>query len=239
MAVQISLTKFTLIFTGWLVLFGVALSGAEAGIWAQAASSDASGVLDSRDARARWNSLSPDEKTRLRKRFERLESMNESERAQLVARANKLKRQEERVLKSLSPEHRRRLTTQPPSKRKELLAEMVESERRERGVRIESKLPKKTRDWLRNSPPEERAKRLERFRELTRERISALAVEGLARSLGYGPEEVRRLEQLPIEDRTKTVMFLRRKLDTKERSVGGTLKAFTTEMWSELEALTP
>ena len=64
-------------------------------------------------------------------------------------------------------------------------------------------------------------------------------MEGLARSLGYGPEEVRRLEQLPIEDRMKTVMFLRRKLDTKERSVGGTLKAFTTEMWSELEALTP
>lgn len=233
---QISLAKFTFMLAGWLALFSAALFDARREVVGQDRSIES---FDSADARTRWNSLSPEQQQRLRKRFEHLQSLSSQEREDLMHRATTLKREEERLLRRLSPEHRRRLKLQPEEKRRQLISEMVEAERRERGARIESKLPKKTREWLQNAPPEERSKRLERFRQQTRERISSRAVEGLAKALGFGSDEVKRLERLPLEDRMRTVMNLRRKLDARQRTEGGMLEDFTQEMWSELESLPP
>lgn len=233
---QISITKFTLMLMGWLALFSVAVSDARQetlAFW------DGSDVKTSTEARKRWESLSPEEQARLRKRFERLQSLDETERSELVKRGKKLEKQSARLLEELSPEHRERLMSVPKRKRQQLIAEMVEAQRRDRGERIEAMLPEKTRTWLLDAPPKERRKRLERFRQQTRERISSRAVEDLAKALGYGEEEVQRLERLPLADRMKTVMNLRRKLDEREHQAGSFLGGFTKEMWSELEALPP
>ena len=228
--------KLTLMLLGWLALISVALSDARREVWAQ----DLEPVtVDAMDARARWDSMSAEDQSRLRKRFERLQQLDESEREELRRRAHDLKRQEREILKRLSPASQERLTQQPPSKRRELIAEMVQAERRDRGERIESKLPEKTREWLHNSPPKERRNRLEMFRQKTRERISTRAVEGLAQALGYGPDEIKRLERLPLEERMKTVMNLRRKLDEQQLVEGGLLKDFSSATWQRLEALPP
>lgn len=236
---KISLAKFSLLLCGWLTLFAIASSDAPPELWAQNQhSQNGEELFTPAEARERWDSLSSEQQERLRHRFVRLQSLDASERAELTRRAAVLKREEARLLKRLSPENRHRLREQPPAKRRELIEEIVEAERRERGARIEGMLPEKTRDWLRDCPPAERRKRLEHFRRITRERISARAVEDLAEALGYGEDEVRRLERLPIEERMKVVMVLWRKLDERERADGDLLREFTQEMWSDLEGLT-
>ncbi|MFT7668532.1 MAG: hypothetical protein ACI8X5_001225 [Planctomycetota bacterium] len=228
--------KLLFVLTAWLTLFCVASPDTRREIWAQDSSSKMSSPAE---ARKRWDALSAEDQTRLRKRFERLEQLDSSEQEALRVRSARLKSRENGIMKRLSPENRERLTKELPDKRREILAEMVDGERRDRGARIEAKLPKKAREWLRGAPSKERHKRLDLFKETTRERLSALAVEDLAEALGYGEGETKRLERLSLSERMKTVMNLRRKLDKKQRLEDGLPANFTTEKWQELEELEP
>lgn len=228
--------RLALLLLGWLALFSVARPDAPRDVHAQ----DRHAAISSpADARARWDALSDEEKVRVQKRFERLQQLDEHQREELSRRAERWRVEEERVLARLSERDSRRLMQHSPGKRRRLIEEMVRAERRDAGLRLESKLPEKTREWLANTPPEQRRKRLERFKKDTREKISAVAAQELIEALGLGPKELKRLERLPIEERMSHVLRLRKDLATQQLAASGLPVGFTRERWDALEALTP
>ena len=232
------LTKLGLYLCGWLALIGLAVSD-DAPRDVRAGQSGVEGPNVELSARARWERLSPEQQARIRQRYERLQRMTAEERAELERRSNRLRRQRQRLVESLSEEERARLMRQPPERREQLLNEMVEAERRDRGRRIEEKLPEHIREYLKNAPPEQRLKRLAQFKRDAREHISKRAVENLAAALGYGPAEIARLERLPQEERMATVLRLRKQLSAQQLAADGLPPDFTRERWEQLEALPP
>ncbi len=231
--------KLSLFFLGWLALFSVAQPDAVREVRAQ----DRTVSTDSlQSARTRWEALPPEEKDRVRRRYERLQKMDSGERENLEKRAQQAKRMEvlrNRVLARLSDEERKQLESQPPERQRELIQEFVHEERRTHGQRIESMLPESMRDWLRDASPKERRERLQRFKEDTRERLSRLAVEELAKALEFGPDEIRRLERLPLDKRVETVMKLGKELTTKQLTTEGLPADFGVERWQKLASLPP
>jgi hypothetical protein len=225
-----------LLLLGWLVLFSVARPDAGREVSAQGRQ-DA--ITTSADARARWDALSSEDKNRLQKRFQRLQELDEHQRADLSRRAERWRAEEERVLGRLSKRDRNRLMQYQPRKRRRLTEEMVRAERRDAGLRLESKLPAKTREWLATAPPEQRRKRLDQFKKDTREQISAVAAQELIEALGLGAKELKRLERLPLEERMSHVLRLRKDLATQQLAASGLPAGFTRERWDALEALAP
>ncbi len=233
----------TRLLVGLLVWAGPVLAASAAPLQRGPARAEAEAPAERAEAglsaRERWQRLSPEEQERVRARFERLQRMSEEERVALERRSQQRARQRQRLLASLSPEERARLAGQPEERREALLREMAEAERRDHGRRIAQKLPEELRESLRRAAPEERARRLEAFKRDTREDLSRRAVEGLATALGYGPEEIARLERLPLEERMQTVLRLRKNLTSRELEASGLPPGLTQERWGELEALPP
>ncbi len=190
-------------------------------------------------ARERWESLTPDERQRVRQRFERLQQLDAGERAELEQRAQKRKRTEEKVLGQLSPRVLKRLMEAEPRHRRQLIDEMVEAELRHQGRRIEAKLPKEIREQLNAAPPAERRKRLTQFKRETRERISLVVVEDTARALGYEQQDIARFMKLPLDRRMKLVLELRKKFTAQQVAASGLPQGLTQEHWDELDRLPP
>jgi hypothetical protein len=228
--------KLGLLLLGWLALFNVGSSDSARVLFAQerVPSTDA---LES--ARARWSTLPAEERERMRKRFERVQKMDTVQRKELEKRTARLLKMQKRVVDHLSKSDRKRLMSQPLERRRELVAELVEQERRDQGQRIESKLPTRIRNWLREASPSDRRERLGIFRREVRERISALAVEDLARTLGYTEAERKRLERLSLPKRLQTVLSLRKQLTAQQISASGLPSNFSAERWKEIEKLPP
>ncbi len=128
---------------------------------------------------------------------------------------------------------------QPAERRSQLLSELVEAEVRNRGQRIEAKLPKEVREWLAKASPEERRSRLMDFKLKTRERMSIAAVERIAKALGFGEPEIARLARLPVEQRMQKVLELTKRLSKEEVERAGLPKGLTAERWKELDRLPP
>ncbi|HIL50727.1 MAG TPA: hypothetical protein EYG30_00560 [Planctomycetes bacterium] len=190
-------------------------------------------------SRERWDSMSDKQRERLRARFERLQAMETSERDALEERAKRLRKIERRVVASLSAENRTRLMSEPPEKRSQLLRELVEAEMRDRGQRVMGKLPSHVRDWMDTASPEELRKRLELFKRDSREKTSLEAVERVAQQLGFGPEEIARLQRLPIEERMQKVLELYQSLSKRQIKVSGLPQGITAQRWKELDQLSP
>lgn len=190
-------------------------------------------------ARERWEALPADKRARLQQRFERLKGMELEERESLSERASMLRKVEQRVLSGLSEPDRARLMAQKPERRAQLLRELVESELRSRGQRIEAKLPEQVRERLEQASPKERRAKLEQFKRETRERTSGAAVQQIAEALGFGSEEIARLQRLPVEERMDKVLELQARLSKEQVAAMGLPKGLSAERWKELDALTP
>jgi len=233
------ITKFGLLLSGWLALFCAVLPDSPRVVHAQ----ERPGVVDTsspkQSARERWEALSPEQKHRYQKRFEELKKLDTKEREKLAGRAKKLKKAERRVIARLSERDRQRLMGQPEGKRKQLIAEMIVNEERSRGERIHDKLPRRVREWLADASPDERRTRLEAFKRTTREEISAKAVEELAVTLGYGPQEIGRFMALPMQERMSTVMRFRKQLSLQQLAQSDLSPEFSQQEWRDLDALPP
>ncbi|MFT7484279.1 MAG: hypothetical protein ACI9F9_000119 [Candidatus Paceibacteria bacterium] len=226
-----SCTRLGLYLLGWLMLFGVAKTDVWRETWAQESGASPE-VIQS--ARARWDSLSATEQAQLQRRFERLQQLDSGEREVLKERTRRNQKIEKRVMSELSEQDRGRVQRLPRDRRREVMAELVEEERRDKGRRLESKLPSSVRAWMKQASPKERAQRLEMFKTETRRRISVRAVENLAQALGYGEEEVRRLERLPLDRRMATVLRLQKRLTTQQLKEHGLPRGLSQERWDAL-----
>lgn len=237
--VKNTLARFGLLLVGWMALFSVARPDAWREAWAQERVGTGASAEEIRSARARWDALSQDQQAELKRRFEHLQELNSKERTSLEKRAKRYTQLEKQVLSRLSEQERRRLKGLPKQQREEVISELVDQERRDKGRRVASKLPPEMREWMKSASPKEREARLERFTSQVRGRISARAVEDFAKALGYGEAEIKRLERLPLQERMAVVMRLRKKLTEQQLQESGLPGGFTQERWQALEALPP
>lgn len=229
-------SKLCLLLVGWLALLAAASPDA---VRTSLLDDSVVNAQSGASARERWESMTPAQRARMEQRFEKLKKMEASERASLEKRAKRIRKVERRIVAGLSEADRERLMRQPPAKRSELLAELVEAELRHRGQRIEAKLPKEIREWLSTASPEERRARLAEFKSQTRERTSVAAVEQVAEALGFGEQEIARLKQLPIEERMNKVLELHKRLSKEQIEKVGLPKGLSAERWTELDKLPP
>jgi hypothetical protein len=188
-------------------------------------------------ARKRWERLSPDEKQHAREAYERYRSMSEEERREIVERARRLNETKDRVQRELTPEARTKLDGLAPARKREVLHDLVEREAREIGLRIRQQLPDVWRERLEKATPEERARFFEQFRRQQRVRLARYAIEQIGRSLQLPPEEVRRMQELPDDERAQALLELRKRLSEKEAREFGLPPGLTREEWEEWERL--
>lgn len=231
-----ALTRSAILLMGWLALFLIATPDSprlaaldEGTVLAQSGSS----------ARERWEALSPEQRVRLKERYERFQQLDEKERQALRKRAQELKKAENRILNAMSPKARARLMQQPEEQRRQLLTEMVDAERRSKGRRIEVMLPDDLRRELTRATPEERRVGLEKFKLETRERLSLKIVEETARALGHGQKEINRCMQLPMDERMGKVLEYRKQLTAQQVEESGLPLGWTRERWEKLDSLPP
>jgi hypothetical protein len=150
---------------------------------AHAAQRDA-GALDVvrlRDARQRWEQLSPKEQAEARANYSRYLALNEEERAELHRRAQATRDALAKLHEELPADVRARLAALDPAKRREVLRDMHEAQANEAGRRIRSKLPEDLLERLERAEPGKRAGVLRRFQEQQRGRVARGAVEVLGR----------------------------------------------------------
>ncbi len=221
-----------------LLCIGLTSAGFDLSAEPQAREEQAAGGVQL-SARERWEALPADKRARLKQRFERLKEMESEERASLAERASMLRKVEQRVLRALSDSDRARLMAQKPERRAQLLSELVESELRSRGQRIEAKLPEAVRERLEQASPKERRAKLEQFKRETRERTSVAAVQQIAEALGFGEKEIARLQRLPVAERMDKVLELQARLSKEQVEAMGLPRGLSAERWKELDALSP
>jgi hypothetical protein len=219
-----------------LLLFA-AVTLVASGVNARAVQEPSSPTLDA--ARARWERLSPEEKARLQKNYERYRALSEEERRNLAERARVLHDERERVGKDLPPQTRERLQQLDPDTRREVMRDMVEGEVRERGARIREKMPDAWIQRLEQARPEDRARYLAEFQHRARERITLAAIDKIGRKLDLPREETERLKGLPSEQRMTELLELKKRVSARDAERFGLPDGMTQAQWDEWQALPP
>jgi hypothetical protein len=190
-------------------------------------------------ARARWERLSPEEKARLEKNYERYRSLTEEERRGLANRSRRLDDERERVSSELPPQTREKLQQLDPEKRREVMRDLVEGELRERGARIREKMPEAWVQRLEEARPEDRARFLAEFQRRARERVTLAAIDKIGRKLELPREETERLKALPSAERAAGLLELKKRLSAKDAELYGLPAGITQAQWDEWQSLPP
>lgn len=190
-------------------------------------------------ARARWERLSPEEKARLQKNYERYRALSEEERRSLADRARVLRDERERVGQDLPQKTRERLQQLDPDTRREVMRDMVEGEVRERGARIREKMPDAWIQRLEQARPEDRARFLAEFQRRARERVTLAAIDKIGRKLDLPREETERLKTLPSEQRMTELLELKKRVSARDAERFGLPEGITQAQWNEWQALPP
>jgi hypothetical protein len=190
-------------------------------------------------ARARWERLSPEEKARLEKNYERYRALTEEERRNLASRARRLGDERERVRAELPQETREKLQQLDPEKRREVMRDLVEGELRERGARIREKMPEALVQRLEEARPEDRAQFLAEFQHRARERVTLAAIDKIGRKLELPREETERLKALPSVERAAGLLELKKRLSAKDAETYGLPAGITQAQWDAWQALSP
>lgn len=190
-------------------------------------------------ARRRWERLSPEEKQRARAAYESYVKLSEEERHGLAERARRLQETRERVQREMAPETREKLGKMEPAKRRQVMDDMVEGEAREIGQRIRQRLPDNWLERLERATPEDRARFLEQFKVEQRERFGRIAIEQIGRRLQLPPDEIRRLQELPEQERAQSVLELRQRLSSEEAREFGLPPGIDAKEWERWQKLPP
>ena len=157
--------------------------------------------------RERWRDRPGEQRETLERRLAELERLAPDERRELLERAQRL-RERERELREDAPEDlRQRLEAQGSERGRELWKEHL----RARGRALRECLPRELRLRLEQAPPGQRAHILERLLG-EREELSRRALHRLGSDLHLRSGELRAFERLPLEDRLRTLLALRRHL---------------------------
>ena len=211
----------------WMILVGLLLT--TQGLFALR-------QLDLEGLRAKWSRKSEAERELLKERFEELRSMDPDLRAQLRERARGIRAAQKELLADAPDGLRQELNALEADERERRERRYLRERKREWGRHVRKVLPDRFVQELREAPPRERLRMFDRFRQEQRRRKSLKAIMALAEEMDLGPEEVRRLREVPVEERMGSLRRLRRRHLEREAR-GGRLPGITPAEWSRLESL--
>ncbi len=165
--------------------------------------------------RARWRERPGGEREILERRLAELERLSPEARRELLDRARRLRERERELLEGSPDEQRARLMELGPEQRRELCKRRL----RERGRTLRERMPAEFRRRIESAPGAARERVLEPYlRE--REEASRRALRVLGARMDLRPAEIQAFERLPLEDRLRTLMALRRRLVERPRPAG-------------------
>jgi hypothetical protein len=190
------------------------------------------------DQRKRFESLSEEKKQALRQRLERLKELPAQERQNLRAQASQLEDMSRRVYRNLADLNRERLDSLPADKRQDLLREMALAEVRDMGHRILRKLPQAERERLEAAEPQERQRLLLELRHQMDLRIGQ-TIERMAPELGFSAEQVKKLNDLPADERRGKFLHVVKRRCTQYVDRKGLPKGMQAERWGRVQQLPP
>lgn len=190
------------------------------------------------DLRKRFESLSEEQKQALRQRLERLKKLPAQERQNLRTQAGQLEDMSRRVYGSLADRDRERLDGLPADKRQELLREMALAEVRDMGHRILRKLPQEERERLEAAEPQERQRLLLELRHQMDRRIGQ-TIERMAPELGFSAEQVKKLNELPSNERRAKFLHVVKRRCTQYVDRKGLPEGVQAKRWERIQQLPP
>ncbi|HIF41445.1 MAG TPA: DUF3106 domain-containing protein [Planctomycetes bacterium] len=190
------------------------------------------------DLRKRFESLSEEQKQALRQRLERLKKLPAQERQELRAQADQLEDMSRRVYRNLADRDRERLDSLSADKRQDLLREMALAEARDMGRRILRKLPQEERERLEAAEPQERQRLLLELRHQMDSRIGQ-TIERMAPELGFSAEQVKKLNNLPSDERRGKFLHMVKRRCTQYVDGKGLPEGLEAERWEEVKQLPP
>ncbi len=191
-----------------------------------------------RDARARWEALTDEERDELRARFDKFRQFDPARRDELRERAHRFKEIGRQLRKhGLPPELERELDGLPPDERRRRMGDWLHERFEERGRRIREKMPEDLVQRLERAPPGRRGAMAEGFRRDRRGEHSEELIDKLARSGHLPRERVDALRALPVEERVDILMDLRREKITADIVRRGLPPGITAEQWGQWQRL--
>lgn len=199
---------------------------------------DQKATVGKADQRKRFDSLPEEQKQALRQRLERLKKLPAQERQDLRAQASQLEDMSRRVYRSLADGDRERLDGLPMDKRQDLLSEMALAEVRDMGHRILRKLPQAERERLEAAEPQERQRLLLELRHQMDLRIGQ-TIERMAPELGFSAEQVKKLNDLPSNERRGKFLHVIKRRCTQYVDRKGLPEGMHAVRWEKVQQLPP
>jgi len=189
------------------------------------------------EMRERWSQKSEAEREVLRRRYEELRRLPDEDRAKLQDRLRRFEAHEAEARRSMSAEDRRRLEQLPREERERMWRDRAFERSRERGRSLREGLPYAVRERLESASPGERRRMIDEWKRRDRDRWSREGLRTLGRGLELAPEEVRRLEELPLEERIERMRGLKRRQLERRVRAEGLPEGLTRERWEQLQQL--
>ena len=218
-----------------LLVLWVACSGV---VWGQSRGDDPSKGGDLDQARARWESMGPEERAEIKRRFERLRGLDAEQRKELERRHSSLKAAERQALEAAPEQVRAELEALPPREREQVVRELGRDALAERGRMARGELPAEVRARLEGADPQERRAILDELKRSNRGDRMFRVAEKLERDLGLPEDKRSRLEGLPPKERERRLFELHaRRLERKVERDGlpEWIDPKEWERWGQLE----
>ena len=187
----------------------------------------------------RWNQLDPEQKERMRSRYERWQKLSADEREDYKRRAEELGRARKEALRQLRKEDRERFETLDAATQDGVLRELTHLMLVERTQRLRDKLPSEAQARLEGASPEERRAILHELRRGELHKAGERALEDLARKLGLTEQEVEAVRGLPRKERHERLLSLKRSAIESGAMEGKRPEDVDERSWEKMRDLPP
>ena len=190
------------------------------------------------ELRTRWESFSESERDLMRRRLGELKKLSAEKQRMVSERAKRLDQMARTIYRSLEPDVRARLDRLGPTKKRELLREIVVAETREFGARVLDRIPAEDRERLKTASDQDRVEYFVELRRHMGERIDG-TIAKMAPELGFSQQEIERLSALPRDDaRMQFLKMVKRRSENIVNTMG-LPTGFPPERWEELKSFRP
>jgi len=184
----------------------------------------------------RWQKMTPEERAKLKERFDELRKMSPEEREALRARARELETERERLEEKLGPDMRERLRHLPPEERDRILREHQMDERRRAGETVREGLDPERADWVERMMGHDHPRPSHDLRRELRGKLEDRMIERWHDGGSLDAKERERLMALSPKARVDELLRIHRDRIVKAVDVSGLPEGVKLEKWQKLLA---
>jgi hypothetical protein len=192
----------------------------------------------SHDPRARWNSLSEEERDHYRKLFSEFQRLPESERDALKQRQRVFGEERKKLEDRLTADERAMLAKMKPEERESWLRSATAEVLRERDDRVKSLIPKEKLDRTMHGNPSERKEGLRKLSEEASNELVRRAIESAIKRKMITPLDGERLRALGMPDALRAAASLRKQMIISDIDADASKRAeIGEELWGQIKKL--